>query len=309
MKKRLILLFPLVFMSLIVSCDIASPYIDAILVKIDEDSEGGGGDADPEVAKVGNFSAVATALDLGVSSSIQLTWDDAVATDNQTEAVEIIIRVKQDTNPTGPADGEEVYIGSALLSEYIFSDFMIGALYHFGIWTKDASAYISEGQFDSASIQIAYYKASLDAYTDPYQSASGPIFSPAELYAGSDGVNLHSYINFPSVDVENVLQAFFSIGIQSPGNVIAVDIGRISQNWNTSSTFDDLFYGSYVDIGSWNSDTSPIFMDITTTVEYWKNNSCYGLRLFDNEGEYRAVLNSLQDFVNYPELKVYYGSD
>jgi len=307
MKQIKIPVIVLLVIFLFLSCDISSPYIDAIFVKMDEDLV-----AESSVATVSSFSASATSYDSasGGPGIISLNWVAPVVSGNQTAADSIVIRYGEGTDPADIDSGIELYDSSAAITNFDLNTVDLGISYHFGIWTKDAEDNVSTGQFDSASIQMTTLLAVVDGYSDSYNFTTN--FNGTVLYAGDPTWSpLKTYIQFgPVTAYDLIVQADLELYLTEQGSVVNFEVDRVEESWNSTFLYNELDDLSIFSLGSFTkgSNNSYSRWNVTSTVQYWLNSSNYGFRIWDNQEDTRSGFSSSESG-NQPQLKIYYGSD
>jgi len=317
MKRILVILFVIPGFLFFISCNIESPYIDALSDKIDSDKSSDDlppADDNPTsdgVATVTNFTASVESYDsvndLGV---IKLTWDAPVVTGNQTTADRIVVRENEAVNPTGLSSGTAVFdgAGSATMAQY--NNASLGFYPHFGIWTVDADGNVSTGQFDNVSIQKDSVSILYDGYIywgmyTEFSDTNNPV-----NYSGTS--DSYCFIKFNNLPVYNkIIRADLGLYLYSSGTCVDIELSRVNAAWTSGSSFNTLNTLSVSSIGSFSKGTLNAYTrwDVTATVIDWGSSADYGFRMNDTANGSNTAYYSNENTSNKPKLDIYYESE
>jgi hypothetical protein len=302
---------------LFLSCEIVSPYVDAVFLKMDEDKLNDA--ATGTVAMVSGFDASAASYDASMSEGLMtISWNAPVAYGSQTEAVQTIVRgsggILTDHN-----SGFSVYDGSTSTIQATYP-VALNDQYNFGIWTADAAGNVSDGQFDSATISDTTLSILYDGYTYDYYDWGSYSYVDVSRFGNeplliNESRTEYSYIflKFEAMTVSNVINTRLKLYVENAGNVVNIEIAEPSTSWSSAtsaSTLNSMTAGSQTSytLGSTGTYTN---WDISIFVQDWESNPDYGLRLDDTSGGTNTSFTCSEDSVtaNRPELIIYYGTD
>lgn len=296
---------------LFLSCEIISPYVDAVSLKMDEDKLN---EAATGVAMVSGFDASATSYDASIPEGLMtISWNAPVVYGSQTAAVRTIVRGSGGIL-TDHTSGFSVYDGSIGTTQATYP-VALNDQYNFGIWTEDVDGNVSDGQFDSATIADTTATIEYDGYTH-FESGYGHFsdFDGSNVtinYYDSD--DSYVYMKFYTPTVSNIIDADLRLFIENEGSVVDIEIAAPTSSWTdltSPSTLNSMTAGSQTSytMGSTGTYTN---WDITSFVQAWKINPNYGLRLDDTSGGNITSFSSLENTISTrrPELIIYYGTD
>lgn len=314
MKKVIIFTASILMMILIGSCEIDSPYLEAIQSKMTKDFL-------PNF-KIEGFVSSRDATTGEPHVGIKLSWDKP---DSDTR---VIINVKEDSYPESTTDGIILTEDSVYKNQIIQegeTDNLVNRDFYYSIWilndndepagdpihasfrlNREILAPETVGQMDGTSgAESVFFNAYFDNTPDALQIGNTD--------SGSDYGLILKYNIFPHIHdiVEtNIRMSCITAASESQ----SIRIFRITDPWEVGATYSTIsgLSKELLNTEPYNAGeiTSDIFWNVNNAVKAWCDEDIpnYGIKIEKDVSASTDIPTYTNDPGNYPVLEVYYGT-